>query len=322
MVTNALPTGFVVPVRHAPFGKKSSYLVAPQSVHHRPPEASLSGAATIKIRQVETGPGSRTMRTMDINYAGRTVRLANLPEYEKFYRKLSSGRWEASTFRTLARNLDRDTVCVDIGAWIGVTPMWSAQIAKSVIAVEPDPKCVGILREIAAGAPNVTVLEGALAADRSVAINAVEGFGSSETSVLDIGDGECATVRGISMDEIMRHADGEEVFVKIDIEGYEFAIRDEIAKLRNYRVRGLQVAVHPQLYEKTLKGNPLSRRLRAAWATWQFGQLFNGFLPAPRFAKFGSLAGYVIKGVLFRRVPKGADLVFERHPVRSEPETP
>jgi FkbM family methyltransferase len=261
------------------------------------------------------------MRTVDISYAGHTVRLANLPEYQKFYRKLASGNWEARTFQTLSRNLDRNTVCVDIGAWIGVTPMWSAQIAKSVIAVEPDPKCIRILRIIAADASNVTVLEGALASDRSVAINAVEGFGSSETSILQIGDGECATVRGIGIDEIMREAGGSEVFVKIDIEGYEFAIADEIAKLRKYPVRGLQIAIHPQLYEKTLKGNRLWRRMKAAWATWQFGQLFNGFLPGPDFDKFGNLADYVVRGVLFRRIPKGADLVFER-PVRTEPEMP
>jgi FkbM family methyltransferase len=261
------------------------------------------------------------MTTVDISYAGHTVRLANLPEYQKFYRKLSSGNWEARTFQTLSRNLDRNTVFVDIGAWIGVTPMWSAQIAKSVIAVEPDPKCVRILRTIAAEASNVAVLAGALASECSVAINAVDGFGSSETSVLDIGDGERATVRGISMDAIMRQAKGSEIFVKIDIEGYEFAIADEIAKLRNYPIRGLQIAVHPQLYEKTLKGNRLWRRMKTAWATWQFGQLFCGFLPGPSLANFDSLVGYVIKGVLFRRIPKGADLVFERHPVRTEPET-
>ena len=265
-------------------------------------------------------PKAQTMKTVDVSYAGHTVRLANLPEYQKFYRKLSSGAWEARTFETLSRNLDRNTVCVDIGAWIGVTPLWSAQLAKSVIAVEPDPKCVGILKAISGTAPNVTILDGALACDCSVAINAVEGFGSSETSVLDIGDGECATVRGISIDEIMRQTEGSEVFVKIDIEGYEFAIADEIAKLRRYRVRGLQIAIHPQLYEKTLKGNRLRRRLKTALATWKFGQLFDGFLPGPSFAKFGSLAGYVIKGVLFRRTPIGADLVFERPPARSDPE--
>lgn len=260
------------------------------------------------------------MKTVDIDYAGHTVRLANLPEYQKFYRKLASGNWEAGTFRTLSRNLDRDTVCVDIGAWIGVTPLWSAQLAKAVIAVEPDPKCIRILKTIAANTPNVTVLEGALSAERKVAIHAVEGFGSSETSVLDIGDGKCATVRGISIDEIMRQAGDSEVFVKIDIEGYEFAIADEIAKLRNYSVRGLQIAVHPQLYEKTLKGNRLWRRMRTARAVWQFGHVFDGFLSGPSFAKFRNLMDYVLRGVLFRRIPKGADLVFERPTARTGPE--
>jgi FkbM family methyltransferase len=254
------------------------------------------------------------VRTVDITYAGRTVALPDLPEYAKFYRKLSDGKWETGTFETLSRNLDRDTVYIDIGAWIGVTPMWAAQIAKFVVAVDPDPRCIEILKDLAARVPNVTVLESALSPCSTVVISAVDGFGSSETSVLDFGNSECATVSGIGMDEILRHAENAPVFIKIDIEGYEFVIKDEIAKLRNYPVRGVQIAVHPQLYERSLKGNRLWRRVRTAWATWQFGQLFNGFLRRPSFAKFDSLAGYVIKGVLFRRKPIGADLVFERHP--------
>ena len=128
---------------------------------------------------------------------------------------------------------------------------------------------------------------------------------------------ECVTASGVGIDKILSHAGNASVFIKIDIEGYEFAIRNEIAKLRRYRVRGLQIAIHPQLYEQTLNGNRLRRRLKAAWATWKIGQLFNGFLPGPSFAKFGSLAGYVIKGVLFRRTPRGADLVFERPPAQA-----
>ena len=199
-------------------------------------------------------------------------------------------------------------------AWIGVTPMWAAQIAKAVVAVEPDPKCAEVLRALACGATNVTVLEGALSPDPEVVINAVGEFGSSETSILDIGDGERVTASGICLDEILRHAGNSPVFVKIDIEGYEFAIRDEIAKLRNYPVHGIQIAVHPQLYEKALKGNRIVRRLKTAWATWQFGQLFRGFLRGPSFAKFGSPARYVIGDVLFRRKPKGAEVVFEQYP--------
>jgi FkbM family methyltransferase len=256
----------------------------------------------------------RPMRTVDIRYAGHTVALPDLPEYAKFYGKLRRGEWEAGTFETLARNLDRDTVYIDIGAWIGVTPMWSAEIAKAVVAVEPDPKCIGILKSLAARVPNVTVVAGALSPCSAVTIHAVDWFGSSETSVLDLCDGERATVPGFGIDEILRRAGNAPVFVKIDIEGYEFAIEHEIAKLRDYPVRGVQIALHPRLYERSLKGNRVSRRVRTAWATWQFGQLFNGFLRGPSFARFDSLAGYVIKGVLFCRKPKNADLVFERHP--------
>lgn len=257
------------------------------------------------------------MRTVAISYAGRTVALPDLPEYQKFYRKLASGQWEPRTFEMLARNVDRDTVYVDIGAWIGVTPMWAAQKAKAVVAIEPDPKCGEVLRALAAEAANVTVLQGALSPDPKVVINAVGEFGSSETSALDIGDGERLTVPGMRLDAILKHAGNAPVVVKIDIEGYEFAIRDEIARLRNYPVRGVQIAMHPQLYEKTLDGNLLIRRLKTAWATWQFGQLFHGFLRGPSFAKFGGPARYVIGDVLFRGKPKGAEIVFERHPARN-----
>jgi FkbM family methyltransferase len=262
------------------------------------------------------------MATVDIRYAGRTVSLPDLREYSKFYGKLASGGWEQNTFATLARNLDRDTVLIDIGAWIGVTPMWSAQIAKKVIAVEPDPKCVTILNRLAPQAGNVMVVEGALANCGKVCIHAVDGFGSSETSVLDIGNGAEASVRGFGIDEIMRHADGAPVFVKIDIEGYEYEIAPELARLRDYPLRGVQIAVHPQLYEKSLKGGRLWRRLRTAWATWRLGRLLGGFIPGPTLCKFDSLGSYILGGILFRGTPKGADFVFERSRVPTSEDEP
>jgi len=83
--------------------------------------------------------------------------------------------------------VDADTVVLDIGAWIGVPPFWTAQIAKHVIAVEPDPKCPEILRALAPRYPNVTIIEAALATDPEVKIYAKGRFGSSGTSVLSIG---------------------------------------------------------------------------------------------------------------------------------------
>lgn len=255
---------------------------------------------------------SATMNTVDVCYAGRTVTLADLPEYRKFYGKLSAGCWEPRTLEMLLRYLDRDTVLVDIGAWIGVTPFFAAQIAKAVVAVDPDPKCVAILRHLATRRDNVTVLEGAFTDRLSVAIHAVDGFGSSETSILDIGDGETATAAGLGIDEIMRHTQGAPVVVKIDIEGYEFAMTEALAGLAAYPVRAVQVAIHPQLYERSLPGGRFARRLRTAIATWRLGWRLHRIFSGPRLVKYPGLITYIVFGIVLRVTPRGADFLFEQ----------
>ena len=251
-------------------------------------------------------------RTIDINVGGRTIALPDLPEYRKFYEKLGSGLWEPHTFETLSRYLDRDTVLIDIGAWIGVTPFFGAEIAKSVVAVDPDPKCIAILRRLAKDRDNVVVLAGALSNEPSVSIHAVEGFGSSETSVLDIGDGECVGTRGLRLEDIIEQTAGAPAFVKIDIEGYEFLIGDELARLADFPVKAVQLAVHPRLFEKTLSDDPISRRVKAAWATWKLARRFREHFSGPRLVKYPGLATYIFFGIVFRATPRGADLLFEQ----------
>ncbi len=252
------------------------------------------------------------MKTVGVTYAGRTVDLPDLPEYQKFYRKLAAGTWEPRTFQVLARNLDQDTVYVDIGSWIGVTPLWASHLAKQVIAVEPDPKCVSILRALAPGYPNVTLLEGALSAETSVNLHASGSFGSSETTILAIGDGPEASAPGLTMRSILGQAGAGPVFVKVDVEGYEYQLGGELAELRDFNLKGAQIAVHPQLYEMSLAGGFLRRRLITAWRTWQLSRLFHGMLPKPTLAKYPGVLKYLLSGILFRKVPRGADFVFER----------
>ncbi len=258
------------------------------------------------------GLPAEALPTREISYAGRTVTLADLPEYRKFYAKLAAGAWEPHTFDVFSRYLDKDTVAIDIGSWIGVTPFWAAQIAKAVVAVDPDPKCVRILRSLAAGCAKVSVLEGALSPRPSIEIHAVEGFGSSETSVLAIGDGGCMATCGLTLRAIMAHAGGAPSFVKIDIEGYEYLIGDELARLCDYPIRAVQIAIHPQLYEKSLAGWGPARRIKVAAATWRLGRALRARFKGPSLVKFAGLASYIAFGVLLRATPKGADFVFEQ----------
>lgn len=249
-------------------------------------------------------------KVLEIEVAGRGIFLPDLPRYQKFYRKLRSGAWEPRTFETLSANLDETTIYIDIGAWIGVTPFWASYSSKRVIAVEPDPQCQQILTALAPRYPKVDIIDAALSPNHTVVLNSVSGFGSSETSALEIGEGASVSAQGITIKNLMARAGDEPVFVKIDIEGYEFEIMHEIAQLARYRLKGLQCAVHPQLLERSLKGPKLIRRLKVLSATIT---LWRTLLPiAERHAvpRYGSFLRYIIFGILLRSNPKGTDFLF------------
>jgi len=60
------------------------------------------------------------------------------PYNAKFWKTVSQGRWEAHTYRILARFLSQDSVYCDIGAWIGPTAIFAARKCKQVFCFEPD----------------------------------------------------------------------------------------------------------------------------------------------------------------------------------------
>lgn len=250
------------------------------------------------------------MDSIDITYFGRTVSFPDLPRYRKFYARLKAGAWEPATFEVLKQNIDASTVYVDVGGWIGATPFWAAGLARQVIVVEPDPVCLDILKRYAPRYPNLTLLEGALSTDAQVELHEVDGFGSSESSLLVNGNGKATSVKGLTVPEIMQAAGAGPVFVKIDIEGYEYSAAREIARFADYDLQGVQLAVHPQLLEQSLAGGFLTRRLRTALATWRLGRIFSKKLGTARPRHHGSLPGYCLFGVLFKRIPKHTDFVF------------
>ena len=262
------------------------------------------------------------MKRFDITYHGETVTLADLPEYRKFYGKLESGVWEPQTFRTLSDQLGPDVTYIDIGGWIGVTPFWASKRAKRVIVVEPDPKCREILKALLPHYRNVTLTECALSPQSCLTLNAVEGFGSSETSALAIGDGGSIEVKGCSMAELLEAAGPGPVFVKIDIEGYEYKIEKELKILDADQVKGVQLAVHPALYERTLVGFPPFRRGKTLAATLRLARLYSRLERVAAVGKFSSLVSYLSMGVALQRSPRGADLLFLNNTSRLQSHVP
>ncbi|HTN98437.1 MAG TPA: FkbM family methyltransferase [Nordella sp.] len=250
------------------------------------------------------------MKRFDITYHGETVTLADLPEYRKFYHKLASGEWEPRTFHALSGQLGPEVTYIDIGGWIGVTPFWASKRAKRVLVVEPDPKCREILKSLLPLYRNVTLVESALSPEDCIKLNAVEGFGSSETSALAIGDGGSVEVKGCSMAKLLQLAGAGPLFVKIDIEGYEYEIAHELKALDLPQVKGVQLAVHPALYEKTLSGPALFRRGRTLLATLRLARLFGLLRRQRAVGKYPNLVTFLSQGIAFATKPRGADILF------------
>ena len=63
----------------------------------------------------------------------------NPTDYEKFWEQFSNESWEKNTTDIFDRYIDRSTIYIDIGAWIGPTLFYAAQLAGKSIAIEADP---------------------------------------------------------------------------------------------------------------------------------------------------------------------------------------
>jgi len=152
------------------------------------------------------------------------------PYHIGFWRTAAQGRWEPHTYRILSTFLNAESVYCDLGAWIGPTALYAATLCKQVICFEPDPVAYRYLRwNIELNKlDNITSFSAALS-DRN-GIHRMSNFGGSlgntMTSLLDSGEeGPKVDVLTLTWDDFVKFSKiGKVDFIKIDIEGGEFAL--------------------------------------------------------------------------------------------------
>jgi FkbM family methyltransferase len=172
--------------------------------------------------------------------------------YCQFWDNLSSGNWEATTLKVFTDCIDDRTTFVDIGAWIGPTTLFAANLAKRVVSIEADPVAAAqLVRNVALNprlSEKVEVLERAMSGNEGVAkFGARTGRGDSMSSVL-FAKGEdswdAATITPAQL--AARLTSEEKLFFKIDIEGGEYDLLRHFGPLAALPNATFLIAFHPR----------------------------------------------------------------------------
>lgn len=243
------------------------------------------------------------MRT--VTYEGRSVVFPDLPNHQSFLDALEDGEWRDQALQFIGDYVDERIRYIDIGAWIGVTPFWAAHRADKVIAVEPDPVCIGVIEEMnVLNERTVELIPKAVANDETISIVAVKGFGSSESSALAKGDVSVQSP-GVRISDILNREQGGRFVIKIDVEGYEYMLRRQLMQIDSEVVKAVMIAVHPRFLLKSMSGNSLVNRAIVATRTIRLVFSMRGF----RLVNQGAF-WKVLFSLFFMKRPSFRDFVF------------
>jgi len=163
--------------------------------------------------------------------------------------------WEETTWDFYKRFTKSGGTVIDIGAWVGPTLLFAAlNGAKRLIAVEANPKTAAHLQRTKEANPEffkeLTIHNGAIHPFKGkISFGNIDG--SQATSSASSTRGTGFKVDTFTIQEIIdRYHAQDACVIKIDIEGSEFEVADQIAQLAVLDA-AILLSLHPPFWKKT-----------------------------------------------------------------------
>lgn len=186
------------------------------------------------------------LQTIDVQ--GSIFKTSDNPRYARFWEKLRTGRWrELDTIAFITKNCDSDTVLYDIGAWIGPISLMAGARGATVYALEPDPVAHdALLQNIGSNAFRITAINKAVSTDGApLTLYVKKEQGDSETSAIATNGTESMVVDTVRLADLPGKESRQRKIVKVDIEGYEYRLRSDLAEFCRDAV-ALHLSFHPR----------------------------------------------------------------------------
>lgn len=179
-----------------------------------------------------------------------------------FWNSVKSGQWETETFDFFRQNITPETLVLDVGAWIGATALYAAQLGAKCIAFEPDPVAFAELQanynanEAKDWITRLSVVNAAVTVDgEPLKLGSRAGGGDSTSSALFADEDTNWVVPSRRLPDILSEfgEPNQPVFVKIDIEGGEYTLIPAIKDILARDDAGFHLSLHPKFLRKALR---------------------------------------------------------------------
>lgn len=193
------------------------------------------------------------------------------------------------------------TLFFDVGTWMGPTALYAAALGAETYAFEPDPVAYRrFIRNLSLNPslrPLIHAHNAACGIESGTIMLYADALGNSETSILDTRNhalDDAAKLIQIEADvlnlnELIQncYVRSREVFIKIDIEGAEFALVPRMAEtFRSLNRAVINISTHPFNIKTADLSEQRSRRIEAKesildaysglyWFVWENGRLFS-----------------------------------------------
>ncbi|SDW43423.1 methyltransferase, FkbM family [Marininema mesophilum] len=180
------------------------------------------------------------------------------PKNSWIWNDIHRNNWEEYTFDIFDRFLSSDHTYLDIGAWIGPTVLYAAQIAKHVYAVEPDPVAFGELTTNfslnSAISSRITLINSALSTKTGMThLYSRHSFGDSVSSLIPTISDQSCIVECITIADLIRKYSIKDLnFVKIDIEGGEYLLIPHLREFLETEKPTLYLSLHPLFLKQNI----------------------------------------------------------------------
>ena len=219
----------------------------------------------------------------DINVGSETFTISS-DNHMEFVSAARARTWEPETFRFIHDNCRPGTMFIDIGAWIGLMTLYACKVGAEVIAFEPDPVAFSELRvNLAANDMSDPVILNQ-AAGRAAGLLSLYTNGrlgdSTTSAVRTDGTQDRIEVQITPLADIAVMVPAHTAAViKIDIEGFEYEIFDEIVRCFGSRKFKIHLSLHPRkIWQRRKRAMPsFLARLQACRETLALLASFPGY---------------------------------------------